>query len=69
MLRLDDLSRLQGDIAIFNGEGLFLATLNVAGTVYLRSLPFSRLAERIYCNGSPDRWVAQGGRFSSVSGI
>ncbi|PKL83245.1 MAG: TIGR00266 family protein [Ignavibacteriae bacterium HGW-Ignavibacteriae-3] len=29
------------------GEGLFLATLRGTGTVYLQSLPFSRLAERI----------------------
>jgi uncharacterized protein (TIGR00266 family) len=31
----------------FGGEGLFLATLNGYGTVYLQSLPFSRLADRI----------------------
>jgi uncharacterized protein (TIGR00266 family) len=29
------------------GEGLFLATISGTGTVYLQSLPFSRLAERI----------------------
>ena len=29
------------------GEGLFLATLQGTGTVYLQSLPFSRLADRI----------------------
>lgn len=32
---------------IFGGEGLFLATLRGVGTVYLQSLPFSRLADRI----------------------
>ena len=31
----------------FGGEGLFLATLSGSGTVYLQSLPFSRLTERI----------------------
>lgn len=31
----------------FGGEGLFLATLSGSGTVYLQSLPFSRLADRI----------------------
>ncbi len=31
----------------FGGEGLFLATLAGHGTVYLQSLPFSRLADRI----------------------
>ncbi|MFV2007111.1 MAG: TIGR00266 family protein [Longimicrobiales bacterium] len=33
--------------ALFGGEGLFLATLSGPGTVYLQSLPFSRLADRI----------------------
>lgn len=32
---------------LFGGEGLFLATLQGTGTVYLQSLPFSRLADRI----------------------
>jgi uncharacterized protein (TIGR00266 family) len=32
---------------VFGGEGLFLATLRGTGTVYLQSLPFSRLAERV----------------------
>ncbi len=31
----------------FGGEGLFLATLSGTGTVYLQSLPFSKLADRI----------------------
>ncbi len=31
----------------FGGEGLFLATLSGHGSVYLQSLPFSRLADRI----------------------
>ena len=31
----------------FGGEGLFLATLSGRGTVYLQSLPFSKLADRI----------------------
>ena len=31
----------------FGGEGLFLASLKGTGTVYLQSLPFSRLADRI----------------------
>ncbi|HEB64457.1 MAG TPA: TIGR00266 family protein [Chloroflexi bacterium] len=33
--------------ALFGGEGLFLATLTGPGTVYLQSLPFSRLVDRI----------------------
>ncbi|MBD3320797.1 MAG: TIGR00266 family protein [Chitinivibrionales bacterium] len=31
----------------FGGEGLFLATVRGKGTVYLQSLPFSRMADRI----------------------
>lgn len=33
--------------AIFGGEGLFFATLTGPGTVWLQSIPFSRLAARI----------------------
>ncbi|SDG89618.1 TIGR00266 family protein [Pseudomonas benzenivorans] len=33
---------------LFGGEGIFLATLKGTGTVWIQSLPFSRLAERIY---------------------
>lgn len=32
---------------LFGGEGLFLATLKGTGTVYIQSLPFSRLVERV----------------------
>lgn len=32
---------------VFGGEGLFLTTLRGTGTVYLQSLPFSRLANRV----------------------
>ncbi|MCZ6696071.1 MAG: AIM24 family protein, partial [Acidobacteria bacterium] len=31
----------------FGGEGFFLATISGTGTVWLQSLPFSRLADRI----------------------
>lgn len=33
--------------SIFGGEGLFYATLRGPGTIYIQSLPFSRLADRI----------------------
>lgn len=33
---------------LFGGEGLLLTTLKGSGTVWLQSLPFSRLAGRIY---------------------
>ncbi len=35
---------------IFGGEGVFFATLKGPGTVWLQSLPFSRLAGRIIAN-------------------
>lgn len=35
---------------LFGGEGLFLATLQGTGRVWLQSLPFSRLADRILAN-------------------
>jgi uncharacterized protein (TIGR00266 family) len=34
--------------ALFGGEGIFFATLQGPGRVWLQSLPFSRLADRIY---------------------
>jgi uncharacterized protein (TIGR00266 family) len=41
---------------LFGGEGLFLATLTGEGTVFLQSLPFSRLANRVLAN-SPTKQV------------
>jgi uncharacterized protein (TIGR00266 family) len=40
--------------ALFGGEGLFLAQLRGPGTVWLQSLPFSRLASRIFA-AAPQR--------------
>ncbi len=34
--------------ALFGGEGMFLAAMTGPGRVYLQSLPFSRLADRIH---------------------
>ncbi len=34
--------------ALFGGEGLFFATLKGPGTVWIQSLPFSRLASRVF---------------------
>ena len=34
--------------ALFGGEGLFFATLTGPGTVWIQSLPFSRLASRVF---------------------
>lgn len=43
-----DIERVGGlKSMIFGGEGIFLTTLRGHGTVWLQSLPFSRLADRI----------------------
>jgi len=34
--------------ALFGGEGLFFAKMTGPGTVWLQSIPFSRLASRIF---------------------
>jgi uncharacterized protein (TIGR00266 family) len=44
----------------FGGEGLFLATLSGHGTVWLQSLPFSRLADRILAHAPSSGGKAQG---------
>ena len=36
--------------ALFGGEGLFFATLTGPGKIWLQSLPFSRLADRIHAS-------------------
>ena len=43
--------------ALFGGEGLFFATLSGPGTVWVQSLPFSRLASRVFA-AAP---ISQGG--------
>ena len=35
---------------LFGGEGMFFATLKGPGTVYIQSLPFSRLAKRVWAS-------------------
>jgi uncharacterized protein (TIGR00266 family) len=44
--------------ALFGGEGLFFATLTGPGRVWLQSLPFSRMARRIYA-AAPQRGGAR----------
>jgi uncharacterized protein (TIGR00266 family) len=41
--------------ALFSGEGLFVTTLTGPGTVWLQSLPFARLADRIAAALPKDR--------------
>lgn len=51
--------------ALFGGEGLFFAQLTGPGIVYLQSLPFSRLADRVMRAASYQRMGEQKG----VAGI
>ncbi len=52
----------------FGGEGLFLATIEGTGTVYLQSLPFSRLADRIIQH-APKAGGSSKGEGSVLGGI
>ncbi len=52
----------------FGGEGLFLATLTGTGTVYLQSLPFSRLADRIIAH-APSAGGSSKGEGSILGGL
>lgn len=49
---------------LFGGEGLFLATLQGTGRVWLQSLPFSRLADRVLA-AAP----SQGGKSSDEGSV
>lgn len=44
--------------ALFGGEGLFFATLRGPGSVWIQSLPFSRLASRVFA-AAPQRGGAK----------
>jgi uncharacterized protein (AIM24 family) len=46
--------------AFFGGEGLFFATLRGPGKIWLQSLPFSRLADRIHAAAPRTGGRAQG---------
>ena len=52
----------------FGGEGLFLATLRGHGRVWLQSLPFSRLADRILAH-APSVGGSSKGEGSVLGGI
>ncbi len=47
--------------SLFGGEGLFLAHLTGPGKVFLQSLPFSRLADRIYAAARFQKKREEGG--------
>lgn len=52
----------------FGGEGMFLATLKGTGSVFLQSLPFSRLADRII-RFAPSRGGSSKGEGSILGGL
>ena len=57
--------------ALFGGEGLFFATLTGPGRVWLQSLPFSRMADRIY-KAAPSAGgsrVGEGSILGSLGGL
>lgn len=53
---------------VLGGEGLFLATLSGIGKVWLQSLPFSRMADRIIAN-APSSGGGQQGEGSILGGL
>ncbi len=53
---------------VFGGEGLFLATLRGEGHIWLQSMPFSRLSDRILAN-APRAGGQQTGEGSVLGGI
>jgi uncharacterized protein (AIM24 family) len=54
--------------ALFGGEGLFFATLRGPGRVWLQSLPFSRMADRIFA-AAPQGGGKQRGEGSILGGL
>jgi len=54
--------------ALFGGEGLFFASLSGPGKVWIQSLPFSRLASRIYA-AAPQTGGTRKGEGSILGGL
>ncbi len=52
---------------VFGGEGLFLATLHGTGWVWLQSLPFSRLSDRVLSNISGTKSDGEGSVLGGLS--
>ena len=57
--------------ALFSGEGLFFATLTGPGRVWLQSLPFSRMANRIIASApaAGGRRVGEGSVLGALGGL
>ena len=54
--------------ALFGGEGLFFALLRGPGTIWLQSLPFSRLASRVFAAAPQTGGSREQGGLSSLLG-
>jgi len=54
---------------LFGGEGLFFATLSGPGKIWLQSLPFSRLADKIIANAPKRAGGKRTGEGSVLGGI
>lgn len=54
--------------ALFGGEGLFFALLRGPGTIWLQSLPFSRLASRVFAAAPQTGGSREQGGLSSLMG-
>ncbi len=54
---------------VFGGEGMFLATLTGVGDVWLQSLPFNRLADRVLANLAPGGSDGEGSVIGGLSNI
>ncbi|MCX7230512.1 MAG: TIGR00266 family protein [Burkholderiales bacterium] len=54
--------------ALFGGEGLFFALLRGPGTIWLQSLPFSRLASRVFAAAPQKGGSREQGGLSSLLG-
>lgn len=57
--------------AVFGGEGLFFATLTGPGEVWIQSLPFSKLAARVYASAprGAGRSADEGGILGEIGNI
>lgn len=55
--------------ALFGGEGLFFATLRGPGSVWIQSLPFSRLASRVFAAAPQNPAGRSKGEGSAAGGL
>jgi len=54
---------------VFGGEGLFLATMQGTGWVWMQSLPFARVADRVLASGNFGRSDGEGSALGGLSTI